>query len=153
MLSLEHITPLIEAKLGELGLELFDIRFFQAGKRSVLRITVDSPEGVKISDCERASQELTILLDVENFSSGRPYNLEVSSPGIDRPLIRERDYRRIKGRYVVLHLQKEVLGKKTIKGKVIECEDNKVLVQIEDNRLVEISLCDIYSGREEIRFK
>lgn len=152
MSNIEQVKPSVENKLKELGFELFDLRFFQAGSRSILRVTIDSPEGVKIADCELVSNELSLLLDAENFSPNRPYNLEVSSPGIDRPLKTERDYRRIIGKDVRLHLTEGVDGKKTITGEVVSCEDNKLKVKYE-NKIVDIPLSDIYSGKEEIRFK
>ncbi|MFP4013276.1 MAG: ribosome maturation factor RimP [Chitinispirillaceae bacterium] len=152
MSSVEQIRPVVESKIEELGFELFDMRFFGAGSRSILRITVDHPEGVSIRDCERVSREVSLLLDEENFMGDKPYSLEVSSPGIDRPLKTERDFRRVTGRFVVVHLAQGVEGKKTVRGKVLSCEDNKLAVEVEHNTVI-IPLCDIYSGKEEIRFK
>lgn len=152
MSSVEQIRPVVESKIEELGFELFDMRFFGAGSRSILRITVDHPEGVSIRDCERVSREVSLLLDEENFMGDKPYSLEVSSPGIDRPLKTERDFRRVTGRFVVVHLAQGVEGKKTVRGKVLNCEDNKLAVEVEHNTVI-IPLCDIYSGKEEIRFK
>ncbi|MFP4162425.1 MAG: ribosome maturation factor RimP [Chitinispirillaceae bacterium] len=152
MSSVEQITPVIESKIEELGYELYDVRFFGAGKRSILRITIDRPEGVSIRDCEKVSRELSVLLDEEKFMGDKPYSLEVSSPGIDRPLKTERDFLRVKERNVVLHLAESVEGKKTLRGKVVACGNNKLTVEIE-NKTVDIPLCDIYSGKEEIRFK
>lgn len=152
MSSLEQVTPLIKAKLEELGYELFDLRFFHAGSRSILRVTIDSPKGITISDCETASHEISVLLDQEDFSSERKYNLEVSSPGIDRPLKTERDFKRITGHRVTVHLKEGIEGKKKLTGDVLSCEDNKLRLQIEHS-IVEIPLSDIYSGKEEIRFK
>jgi ribosome maturation factor RimP len=150
--TVEQITPLVEVKLKELGFELYEMRFFKAGSRSILRITVDSSEGVRIADCQIISHEVSLLLDTENFSPDRPYNLEVSSPGIDRPLKTERDYQRIVGRDVKLHLTIGVEGKKTVVGEVVSCENAVLKVNFE-NKMVDIPLSDIYSGKEEIRFK
>jgi ribosome maturation factor RimP len=153
MAGIEQVTPVIESKLKELGLELFDVRFFNAGSRSILRITIDAPGGVKIGDCERVSNELSLLLDVENFSPNRPYTLEISSPGIDRPLKTPRDYRRITGRPVILHLTNGINGKKTIQGEVVGCTDEILTLKLDESQQVGIELKDIYSGKEEIRFK
>ncbi len=152
MSSTEQITPLIDAKLNELGFELFDLRFFWAGTRSILRVVIDSPDGVKIADCAFVSNELSKLLDDANFSSDRPYNLEVSSPGIDRPLKNEKDYRRVVGRDVRIHLTESVAGKKTLTGEVVACENTILKIKLED-KTVEIPLSNIYSGKEEVRFK
>jgi ribosome maturation factor RimP len=148
----ENIQEAIVAKLGEFGLELFDLKFFQAGSRGVLRITIDSPDGVTISDCEKASSELSMLLDVEDFLSGRPYNLEISSPGIDRPLKTEKDFKRTIGRFVVLQMMPDYVGKKALRGKVIGCSEGILKCDI-DGVITDLSLPLIAKGKEELQFK
>lgn len=148
----ENIKELIEAKLAEHGYELYESKFFQAGSRAVLRIVIDSPEGVKIADCEKASKELSIMLDVEDFSSTRPYTLELSSPGIDRKLTTERDFKRTVGRFVVVQMTPEYEGKKTVRGKVTGCSSGKVLCEVE-GAIIELPLDRIIYGKEEIQFK
>jgi len=158
MASFEQIRPLIEAKTAELGVELFEARFFGAGARSVLRVTIDRAGGVSIEDCERVSKALGELLDEHDFFDGKPYNLEVSSPGIDRPLKTERDFVRIIGRNVTLHLSIEVNGKKCVRGTVLRCADGVLAVSADPGKnkesySVNIRLADILSGKEEVRFK
>jgi ribosome maturation factor RimP len=148
----ENIRAMIQAKLAELGLELFDIRYFQAGSRSILRVIIDSRAGVTIGDCEKVSNVLSILLDVEDYSAGRKYTLEVSSPGIDRPLKTERDFRRAVERFVTLQMNASFSGKKTLRGKVLQCENNIVRCDVE-GVLMDLPLTVITSGKEEIRFK
>lgn len=152
MSSIEAIKPVIERKIEDLGFELFDLRNFNAGPRSILRITIDSPEGVTIKNCEMVSREISDLLDSEQFSPDRPYTLEVSSPGIDRPLKTERDYKRISGHPVIVHLSEPVEGKKSLSGEIVKCEEGILVLKI-NNKKVEIPLSIIYSGKEEIRFK
>lgn len=152
MSSIEQVRSLIEAKLEELGYELFDLRFFHAGSRSILRVTIDSDRTITVSDCEIVSNSVSELLDQEDFSSNRPYNLEISSPGIDRPLKSERDFKRIIGHPVTVHLKEGIEGKKKIQGEVLSCEGNKLWLKTEQN-IIEVSLSDIFSGKEEIRFK
>ena len=148
----EAIREQIAAKCAELGFELFDARYFQAGSHAVMRVTIDSPGGVSIGDCERASQELSIMLDVEDFSAGRPYTLEVSSPGIDRPLRTERDFKRSIGRFVMLNMTPQYEGKKTLRAKVIGCEAGMLRAEL-DGSAVELPLSVISSGKEELQFK
>jgi ribosome maturation factor RimP len=148
----ENIKEIIEEKLAEHGYELFDSKFFQAGSRAVLRITIDSPEGVTIADCEKASKELSIMLDVEDFSSTRPYTLEISSPGIDRQLKTERDFRRTVGRFAVIQMAPEFAGKRTIRGKVTGSAGGKVQCEVEGAE-VDLPLQKILYGKEEIQFK
>jgi ribosome maturation factor RimP len=152
----ESVQELIKAKLGELGFELFDLRFFQAGSRAVLRIAIDSAEitggGVTIGDCERVSHEISIMLDVEDFSPGRQYTLEVSTPGIDRTLRTERDFKRTIGRFVVLQMAPQYPGKKTLRVKVLGCAEGVLQGEI-DGVVTDLSVSQIASGKEELQFK
>ncbi|NLW31464.1 MAG: ribosome maturation factor RimP [Fibrobacter sp.] len=152
MSFIDSIKSVIEHKVQDLGFELFDLRWFSAGTKSILRVTIDSSKSVTIKDCEIVSRELSEILDSEQFSQDRFYTLEVSSPGIDRPLKTERDYKRIIGHPVLVHLSEPVEGKKSFEGEVVKCE-NGILVLNFNNKMVEIPLSIIYSGKEEIRFK
>ncbi len=152
MSSLEQIEPLIAEKCGEAGFELFEARFFRAGSRSILRVFIDGPKGVTIADCEQVSNTLSVLLDVENFLNGRPYTLEVSSPGIDRPLKIERDFRRAYGREITVYLREPCNGRLQYRGIVERCEQD-VLYLACDGETLELPLDRIMSGKEEIRFK
>lgn len=152
MSSIEQVEPLIAAKCTELGFEFFEARFFKAGTRSIMRIFIDTPNGVTIGDCERMSNEFSVLLDVENFSQNQAYTLEVSSPGIDRPLKTERDFNRIRERDVTVHLAEALQGSKTYTGTVQQCNNNILFLLIGDST-VEIPLTLLLSGKEAIRFK
>jgi ribosome maturation factor RimP len=152
MSALEEVRPLVESKVAQLGFELFDMRFFGAGPRSIMRITIDSENNISISDCERVSNEVSALLDEQNFFGERAYTLEVSSPGIDRPLKTERDFKRIIEKNAVVHLSEAVNGKKSVRGKVLDCKDNNLEIEI-DKVAVSIPLTNIISGKEEIRFR
>jgi ribosome maturation factor RimP len=148
----ETIKEVIESKLVEMGFELFELRFFKAGSRSVARVTIDAVAGVTIGDCERVSNELSILLDVEQFLSGKPYSLEVSSPGIDRPLKTERDFKRTVGRMVIMQMAPSYQGKKTLRGKVLHSENGMVECEI-DGSATQLPVAMIASGKEELQFK
>jgi ribosome maturation factor RimP len=92
------------------------------------------------------------MLDGEDFFEGRPYTLEVSSPGVDRPLRTERDFLWIVGREAVLHLSVPVNGSRSLRGVVAGCEGGKVIIDT-GNGVAGVPLADIESGREELRFK
>ncbi len=148
---LDSVRPLIEAAVVGQGMELFDARFFGSGSRSVLRVTIDKAGGVTVADCERVSSAIGTLLDEQNFFGGRPYTLEVSSPGIDRLLKTERDFARIAGREAVLNLGVAVGGKRTIRGVIAGCEDGTITIDI-GTESVRVPLADVVSGREELKF-
>jgi ribosome maturation factor RimP len=147
----ENIRRLIERKLAFLGLELYDIRYFRAGSRDTLRVFVDKESGITIADCESASRELSILLDVEEFSK-RPYTLEVSSPGLDRPLIAEKDFIRAKGRRITLRVAQPGGTHKTIAGVLIDYSDGALRLESKSTHL-DIALSDVLSGKIEVSFK
>lgn len=151
MLS-EEIKNVIASKCAALGFELFDLKLVQAGSRAVLRVTIDAASGVTVGDCERVSNELSVVLDVENFMEGRSYSLEVSSPGIDRPLRTERDFKRVIGRFVTLQMAPAYAGKKTLRVKVTGCGNGVLEGQI-DGTPVSFPVTLIASGREELQFK
>jgi ribosome maturation factor RimP len=152
MSTLENVEPLIAAKCTEAGFELFEARFFKAGSRSILRVFIDGPKGVSIADCERISHSLSDLLDLENFLDGRAYTLEVSSPGIDRPLRDEREFRRVAGKNVSVYLREAVGGKLNWQGVVQRCENGVLYIECK-GASVELPLDLITSGKEEIKFK
>jgi len=152
MSALDEVRPLVESKIAQLGFELFEMRFFGAGPRSIMRITIDKEGGIAIADCELVSKEVSALLDEYHFFGEKAYTLEVSSPGIDRPLKTERDFKRVIQKDVVIHLSEAVNGKKSVRGKVLDCKDDNL--EIEINRVsVSIPLINIISGKEEIRFR
>lgn len=150
--TFDAVKPMIEQTIEKCGAEMFDARFFGAHGRSVLRITIDKQGGVSIADCEEVSREVGKMLDEQGFFGEKSYTLEVSSPGIDRPLKTERDFKRIVNKNVTVNLKESLNGKKVLKGVVDKCEDG-VLYIIKDGQTVEIKLDDITSGKEEISFK
>ncbi len=154
MKNLPEISPIIEEKLRFMQLYLHDIKFFRAGNRSVLRVFIDKPGGVTISDCEQASNAISTILDVENFSS-RPYTLEVSSPGADRQLRSGKDYKMVIGHYLRLIMKNETetrMNKEYI-GKLISCENGTVTVEMDNEQTIDIQLADIEKAKIDVRFK
>ena len=151
-MTLEEITPIIEDKLKFLRMELYDIKFIPAGRHSILRVFIDKEGGVTIDDCEKASRELSMLLDVENFSQG-PYTLEVSSPGADRPLATQRDFLKVIGQYVSLELKSEEKQKPVLVGKCVSCIDNALMIELDDHSEKQVPLAQIQKAKMDIRFK
>jgi ribosome maturation factor RimP len=150
--TLKDITPIIEEKLLFMQLFLYDVKFFRAGKHSVLRVFIDRPGGVTIEDCEKASNAISVLLDVESFSSS-PYTLEVSSPGLDRELTREKDYTMIIGHYVRLTMKDAADGPKNYVGKLAGCENGRISLELENEQTKTIDLSNVAVGRIDVRFK
>ena len=96
-MELDRIREAAARVAGSLGLEIVDVEW-KVGKQRLLRVYIDKPEGVSHSDCQAVSEQLSVILDVEDLVPGARYVLEVSSPGLDRKLTKVADYERFVGR-------------------------------------------------------
>ncbi len=134
---------LLEEFLGEHSLELFNIEFVKEGRDRYLRVYIDKPEEsgeyVSIDDCETVSRYLSDKLDEADLIEEN-YFLEVSSPGLDRPLLKDSDYVRYAGRQVDISLYRAIDGQKQISGKLISLKDGVVTVADEAGKTVEIPM-------------
>lgn len=123
----EIITPVIE----DLGYELVRIRLM-SGKSTTLQIMAEKPEGgIEVDDCAKISNEVSAVLDVEDPIIDA-YALEVSSPGIDRPLTRMKDFEKFEGYEAKLETAELVDGRRRFKGELAGTEDDEVLINIEE---------------------
>jgi ribosome maturation factor RimP len=127
----ERISEAISPILWTLGLELVDVLCVGQGPRSVVRVFIDKPGGVTLSDCERAHVALGPALDVAD-PSPHAYTLEVSSPGLDRPFKRIQDYRRAVGKRVSLKLKEPRAGQWRLVGTLSEVTEQTVTVAVTD---------------------
>ncbi len=129
------LTVLIEPLIIELGYELWGMSYRLQGQEGLLCLYVDKPGGVVIADCERVSRQVGALLDVEAPISRR-YRLEVSSPGIPRPLFRPAQYCPYVGQQVHLKLDRLLNGTRKIVGKMEAVTDENVTVQVGESAVV-----------------
>ena len=97
------------------GLELVHVEFLPKGKSAILRLYIDKPGGVNVDDCQRASRHLSLLLEAEDCIE-QQYILEVSSPGVERPLFKAQDYRRFSGKEIRLLTHDKIEGLKKFTG-------------------------------------
>tara|TARA_R100001143_G_scaffold49057_1_gene44069 strand:- start:846 stop:1433 length:588 start_codon:yes stop_codon:yes gene_type:complete len=134
--STDKITQLLEPTVQALGLELWGVEFLVRGRSSLLRIYIDSPEGVTIDDCESVSRQVSAVLDVEDPIPGE-YTLEVSSPGLDRPLFTLKQYQEFLGEVISLRLRGPINGRRKFKGLLQHAEAGNITM-IVDNEPVEI---------------
>ena len=110
------------------GIELVDLEFKPGKTRSLLRIFIDKEGGVTVNDCENVSRQLSALLDVKDLLKSA-YVLEVSSPGLDRPLKTERDYGRALGRMLKISLIDDQSKTEQITGKLLEVTDEALVIE------------------------
>jgi ribosome maturation factor RimP len=139
-----ELRKLIEPAVTALGFELVGVELIRA-KTSVLRVYIDHEDGIGIDDCKAVSYQVSGLLDVEDPIRGQ-YSLEVSSPGLDRPLYRARDFERFAGHEVNLRLIAPVQGRRKFKGTLLGMRDDQVVVQMDEEELV-VSLDEIDQAR------
>lgn len=128
--SVALVTELVDATIQALGLELWGVEHIQQGKYSLLRIYIEREEGVTIEDCEKVSRQVSALLDVEDPITGE-YTLEVSSPGVDRPLFSIEQYEQYIGSEVNLRLRKPLQGRRKFKGQIIRVAGDSISLLVE----------------------
>jgi ribosome maturation factor RimP len=133
----ERVRALAEPILADQGLELVDVEFRREARGWVLRLYMDRPGGVTLDDCQRVSEELGDHLDVENVID-HPYSLEVSSPGLDRPLTRDADFLAFAGKTAQISTHEAVGGQRNFRGRLAGLEDGAVLLDLTDGRRVAI---------------
>ena len=121
------VEKLAEELLADTGLELVDVEYVKE-KDWYLRVYIDKPEGIDIEDCQALSEKLEKELDEKNVVPDS-YILEVSSPGLDRVLKKEKDFVREAGKMVDVSLYEPLDGSKQITGKLIGCEDNALKLE------------------------
>ena len=113
----DKVFALINPVVRDMGYELLGLEHTSSGKHSVLRVYIDSDNGVGVNDCESVSRQVSAIMDVEDPISGQ-YNLEISSPGIERPLFTIAHYRRFLGNEVSLRLYRPMDGRRKFTGSI-----------------------------------
>jgi ribosome maturation factor RimP len=135
------VGPVIEAA----GLELVDVALQREGGRRVLRVTVDREGGVDLSAISELSERISRRLDLQGFDPG-PYSLEVSSPGVERPLREPREFSRRVGDRVKVRTVQPVEGSRTVTGRLVRADANEVRIATDAGELA-MSYQDIASAR------
>lgn len=116
-------------------LSLIDVEFLKEGSNWVLRVFLENKDGdLTIEECEKVSKALSIILDEED-PIDKSYILEVSSPGLERPLKTEEDFERFKGELITVKTFKKIDGTKEFTGKLKEFRDNKIVLSIDEEEI------------------
>ncbi|RJQ13320.1 MAG: ribosome maturation factor RimP [Nitrospiraceae bacterium] len=145
----KKITGLIEPVISTLGADLEDVEFNKMGGKGLLRVFVDKPEGVTIDDCERVSREIETALDVEDLIPF-PYVLEVSSPGLDRPLKGPKDFKRFTGKTIRVTTSSPIELQTFFIGKIAVADDDGIVLFLPKDRRVIIPYENISKARLEV---
>ena len=128
----DQVSNVIGPVVHALGMDLEAVKVTSAGRRRLLRIVVDSDHGVSLDAAAQASRELSAKLDASDVMGDLPYTLEVSSPGVDRPLTQPRHWQRALGRLVLVPLAESPSD--PVRGRVVEADASDVVLDIDGTR-------------------
>ena len=140
-LVVRDVNRLIEPILNEMGFELVDIEYLSEHGRWVLRIYVDSEDGITLDDCARVSNEIGDLIDVNDIFE-HEYVLEVSSPGLNRPLKKEKDFLKAVGKKVKVKMINPVKERRNFTGYLKAFQDGMLYIEVR-NELISLPLRDV----------
>jgi len=141
----EHLVNLIEPIVEGLGYECVGIEYNPHPKHGLLRIYIDSEDGILVEDCSKVSHQVSGVMDVEDPIQGN-YQLEISSPGEDRPFFKVSQFERYIGRTVLVHLFKAIDGRRKITG-LIEKVDGDIITLKEGSQVFEVPFVAMSKAR------
>ena len=130
-MSTSRLTELLQPLVEDLGYEFVGLEHSSNPKNSLLRVYIDKADGIDISDCSNVSREVAALLDVEDPISGH-YNLEISSPGLDRPLFSIEQFDQFAGEEVKITIFAAVEGRRKFQGRILGCKGQFVRLDLGD---------------------
>ena len=128
-LTVPHIESLLQSGAEALSLEIVAVEM-AGGDSKIVRVYIDAEEGVDVEDCARASRQFSAILDVEDPISNR-YTLEVSSPGMDRPLAKPEHFRAVVGSDVKIKMMSLINGRRRFTGELVEATDEFAVVEVD----------------------
>ncbi|MFO8082700.1 MAG: ribosome maturation factor RimP, partial [Desulfobacterales bacterium] len=143
---IEKVRELAEPICEVEQIELVFVQYQREPGGRTLRVYIDKPGGIGLNDCVHISRQLSDVLDIY-LDNENPYNLEVSSPGTDRPLGRLQDFERFKGNMAKIKSARAIDGQKNFKGILLGVLDKNIKLQAHDNKNVEIPFLDIVKAR------
>ena len=149
--TLDGLREMLEPGIRTLGFELVALEYSPEGGRNVLRVYIDHPNGITVDHCATVSRQVSAVLDVED-PIPEHYVLEVSSPGLDRPLVKREDFERYAGETVKLRLHEALDGRKNFKGLLVGLDGDSVIVEV-DQEQYRVPLTRIERARLVPRWK
>jgi ribosome maturation factor RimP len=130
----ELLQDMIAPIVASLNCELWGLEYLTQGRYTTLRVFIDAPSGVSLEDCEKVSRQISSVMDVEDPIEGE-YTLEVSSPGMDRPLYKAAHYACYLGETVNLRLRMARDGRRRFKGDILRVDGEELVLQVEGQPL------------------
>jgi ribosome maturation factor RimP len=155
----ERVREVAVRVAASYGLDIFDVELRRESGQQVLRVVLDRPgpnataeESVSLEDCARVSEEISTILDVEDVALADRYVLEVSSPGLDRPLRSAADYQRFAGRRAKIVMSQPVARQTAFAGRLMGIDGDDVMFESEGGKLVRLPLTQISRARLDVEF-
>lgn len=142
---------MLEPAVTALGFELWGIEYIVRGRHRLLRVYIDSEEGIDVDDCAAVSHQVSGILDVEDPIPGE-YTLEVSSPGLDRVLFEPHQYARFAGSLVVVRTSAAIDGRRRFRGRIVAADDSMVKLALDDGGERGFAYADIDKAQVEPEF-
>ena len=145
----EKLRVLLEPPVENLGYELLHLQITRPDKQTVLRVYIDAPGGIQLDDCASVSRQLSAVLDVEDsleYPLRDAYLLEVSSPGLERPLVKPSHFKQFVGDKAKIVMTTHVLGRRRFTGKMVAAGEQSVVLDVDGERY-ELSYSDMKSAQ------
>ena len=142
----DRLAGVLTDPLSAVGLDLEAVELTPAGKRRLLRVAVDKDGGVTLDDIADATKEVSRLLDESDVMGEQPYTLEVTSPGVDRPLTQPRHWRRNQGRLVKVSLH----DGRTVTGRVVDSDDEHASLDVEGSGTQQVAYADVAKAKVQV---
>jgi ribosome maturation factor RimP len=136
------ITEMAEQLAAALEMEVVLVEIKGDENRGLVRVFIDKPGGVSLDDCQSFSKRFSVLLDVEDWIPFR-YTLEISSPGLNRPLVKESDFRRFCGNNAKVRTRRPIEGQRNFKGRIAGVTGGQVELEVAPGKQIEIAFMDI----------
>lgn len=141
----ERLEELLKPSINTLGYEMVAIELVGSSGGEILRIYIDQESGITVEDCARVSRQVSAILEVEDPASSA-LTLEVSSPGLDRPLVKPDDFERFVGERIRVRIYEAILGRKNFTGTLVSAEKEMIVVEV-DNEQYELPYQNIDKAR------
>jgi ribosome maturation factor RimP len=147
---IKQIEAVVLPVLGEMGFELVEVQYRREQNGLVLRLTIDKQDGINLDDCAAVSREISQLLDIEDIVD-QAYNLEVSSPGLNRPLKSMVEYELFVGRLAKIKTLEPIGGESVFVGKIRKTEGESIVLEVGGKEMT-ILLSQVAKARLEVEF-
>lgn len=133
----EQLTALLQPTVNDLGYELVGVEYHPNSVNALLRVYIDKVGGINLDDCVAVNEQVSGILDVEDPISGK-YTLEISSPGLDRPLFSLDDFVRFVGSQAKIRLSRPIGRQRNFKGQILSVNENRIAIEDNDGKINEL---------------